>query len=173
MTTAIITRIKAYRQRLGHPEKANPWGFADDSIETLSLKTYAALIYPFHKRLVEELAEPGVRISIHLCGNAQRHFVFLRDHLNVRSIDTGFPIDHGMARRELGTDVELIGGPAVPLLRWGTPQQVREETMRVLQSGVMEGGKFILREGNNLAPATPLENLWTMYETAKEYGRYS
>jgi uroporphyrinogen-III decarboxylase len=36
----------------------------------------------------------------------------------------------------------------------------------------MEGGKFILREGNNLAPFTPLENLWAMYETAKEYGRY-
>lgn len=172
VTAAIITRIKAYRQRLGHPEKAIPWGFADDSIEMLSTKTYAELIYPFHKRLVEELAEPGARISIHLCGNAQRHFVFLRDHLNVRSIDTGFPVDLGAARRELGTDVELIGGPAVPLLQGGTPQQVREETIRILQSGVMEGGKFILREGNNLAPGTPLENLWAMYETAKEYGRY-
>jgi uroporphyrinogen-III decarboxylase len=49
---------------------------------------------------------------------------------------------------------------------------VREETIRILQSGVMEGGKFILREGNNLAPSTPLENLWTMYDTGKEYGQY-
>ena len=172
VTTAIITRIKAYRQRLGHPEKVSPWGFADDSIEMLSTKTYAEFIYPFHKRMVDELAEPGSRISIHLCGDDQRHFTFLRDNLNVRSIDTGFPINHGTARRELGNEVELYGGPSVPLLRLGTTEQVREETIRILQGGVMEGGKIVLREGNNLAPETPLENLWAMYETAKEYGRY-
>jgi uroporphyrinogen-III decarboxylase len=68
--------------------------------------------------------------------------------------------------------VELLGGPSVPLLRYGTPEQVREEVVRILRSGVMEGGRFILREGNNLAPGTPLENLWTMYEVGKQVGRY-
>ena len=99
--------------------------------------------------------------------DVQRHLVFLRDQLNVRSIDTGFPIELGKARRDLGPEVELLGGPAVPLLHHGTPEQVRHETIRILHSGVME-----VREGNNLAPGTPLENLWTMYETGKEYGRY-
>jgi hypothetical protein len=172
VTTAIIERIKTYRKHLGLPEKAKPWGFADDSIELISTEMYRELIYPFHKRLVDELAEPDAPISIHLCGDVQRHLVFLRDNLRVRSIDTGFPIDLGKARRDLGPDVELLGGPSVVLLRYGTPKQVREETIKILRSGVMEGGKFILREGNNLAPFTPLENLWAMYETAKEYGRY-
>jgi uroporphyrinogen-III decarboxylase len=36
----------------------------------------------------------------------------------------------------------------------------------------MEGGRFVLREGNNLAPGIPLENLWAMYDTVKEYGVY-
>lgn len=172
VTRAIITRIKAYRKHLGHPEKANPWGFADDSIELLSMEMYRDLVFPFHRRLVEELAEPNAPISIHLCGDVQRHLVFLRDNLNVRSIDTGYPIDLGKARRDLGVDVELLGGPSVPLLRFGTPEQVRAETLRILQSGVMEGGKFVLREGNNLAPETPLENLLAMWETGKEFGRY-
>lgn len=172
VTTAIISRIKAYRKHLGHPEKAKPWGFADDSIEMLSTEMYRELVFPFHQRLVEELAEPEAPIGIHLCGDVQRHLVFLRDNLRIRSIDTGFPIDLGKARRDLGTEVELLGGPSVPLLRHGTPEQVRNETIRILQSGVMEGGKFILREGNNLAPGTPLENLWAMYQTAKEFGRY-
>jgi uroporphyrinogen-III decarboxylase len=149
------------------------WGFADDSIELLSTRMYEEMVYPFHLRLKQELMEdPTQPIGIHLCGDVQRHLVFLRDKLNVRSIDTGFPIDLGKARRDLGPDVELLGGPAVPLLHHGTTEQVREETIRILQSGVMEGGKFVLREGNNLAPGTPLENLWTMYETGKEYGRY-
>ncbi len=174
VTTAIITRIRAYRKALGQPEKTpNSWGFADDSIELLSVPLYEQMILPFHQRLKQELMEdPSQPIGIHLCGDVQRLLVFLRDRLNVRSVDTGFPIDLGKARHDLGPDVELLGGPAVPLLHHGTPQQVREETIRILQSGVMEGGKFILREGNNLAPGTPLENLWAMYETGKQYGRY-
>jgi hypothetical protein len=172
VTTAIITRLKAYRSYLGLPEKANPWIFADDSIELMSAKMYQELIYPFHKRLVTELAEPTAPINIHLCGDVQRHLVFLRDDLNVRSFDTGFPIDLGQARRDLGPEIELMGGPSVPLLCYGTAEDVRAEVVRTLQSGVMDGGRFILREGNNLAPGTPLENLWAMYDTAKEFGQY-
>lgn len=174
VTTAIITRIRAYRRHLGQPEKTpGGWGFADDSIELLSTRMYEQMVFPFHQRMKEELMQdPSHPIGIHLCGDVQRHLLFLRDRLNVRSIDTGFPIDLGQARRDLGPDVELLGGPSVPLLYQGSPEQVRADTIRILQSGVMEGGKFILREGNNLAPGTPLENLWTMYETGKEYGRY-
>ncbi len=172
VTTAIITRLKAYRNYLSLPEKANPWTFADDSIELMSAKMYQELIYPFHKRLVAELAEPGAPISMHLCGDVQRHLVFLRDNLNIRSFDTGFPIDLGKARRDLGPEIEIMGGPSVPLLCYGTAEEVRAEVVRTLQSGVMDGGRFILREGNNLAPGTPLENLRAMYNAAKEFERY-
>jgi len=172
VTTAIISRLKAYRSHLGLPEKANPWIFADDSIELMSTKMYRELIFPFHKRLVTELAEPVAPISIHLCGDVQRHLVFLRDNLNVRSFDTGFPIDLGQAQRDLGPEIEIMGGPSVPLLCYSTAEEVRTEVVRTLQSGVMDGGRFILREGNNLAPGTPLENLWAMYNAAKEIGRY-
>ena len=56
------------------------------------------------------------------------------------------------------------------ILRTGTPADVRAETKRILQSGVMDGGKFVLREGNNLAPRTPPENVAAMYEACKESG---
>jgi uroporphyrinogen-III decarboxylase len=96
----------------------------------------------------------------------------MRDELNVQSFDTGFPVDHGWLREELGPDVRIQGGPHVELLRTGTPAQIREETRRILQSGVMEGGKFVLREGNNLAPGTPEENVAAMYAACREFGRY-
>jgi uroporphyrinogen-III decarboxylase len=59
----------------------------------------------------------------------------------------------------------------VEFLRTETPERVREEVRRILQSGVLEGGRFTLREGNNLAPHTPLDNLAAMYEAGREYGR--
>lgn len=172
VTSAIMERIRAYRRHLGMEEKPKVFGFADDSIELLSLDDYRELVFPFHQRLVTELADVGASVHIHLCGDAQRHFLFLKENLGVRSIDTGFPVDLSRARRELGPEVELLGGPPVPLLRYGTSDDVRRSVTQILTSGVMEGGRFILREGNNLAPGTPLENIRTMYEVGKELGCY-
>ena len=53
-----------------------------------------------------------------------------------------------------------------------TPAQVQQEVQRILASGIMEGGRFILREGNNLSPGIALENLWAMYDAVKEFGHY-
>lgn len=36
----------------------------------------------------------------------------------------------------------------------------------------MEGGRFVLREGNNLAPCTPVENVEAMYGAGKIFGLY-
>ncbi|MBM4036579.1 MAG: hypothetical protein FJ291_32990 [Planctomycetes bacterium] len=167
-----IRRIRAYRERLGQPVESKTWGFADDSIALLSLDTYRELVLPYHKRLVETFGPEGPN-SIHLCGDATRHFRTIRDELKVTSFDTGFPVDHGALRRELGPNITIQGGPHVELLRTGTRRAVRAEARRVLQSGVMEGGKFVLREGNNLAPFTPVANVAAMYAACKEFGRYS
>ena len=110
---------------------------------------------------------------MHLCGDATRHFPMLRDELNVMSFDTGFPVDHGRLRQTLGPDVEILGGPEVTLLRHGTPEAVYERTRAILQSGVMEGGRFILREGNNLPPCCPEANLEAMYRACLDHGWYS
>jgi len=171
ITEATITRIKAYRKRLGIPLKTPGWGFADDSIQLISTRTYEELVLPFHKRLVDEFSEGGPN-SIHLCGDSTRHFQLLRDALNIKSFDTGYPIDFAWVRGQVGLEVNINGGPSVPFLQTHTPQAVRAEVARILASGVMKGGRFVLREGNNLAPGVSLENLWAMYDAVKAYGIY-
>jgi len=171
ITEATITRIQAYRKRFSQPLKTQGWGFADDSIQLISMQMYEDLIFPFHKRLVDTFSEGGPN-SIHLCGDSTRHFPFLAEHLNIQSFDTGYPVDFAWLRQALGPEVEFWGGPSVPFLQQATPESVRDEVKRVLGSGIMEGGRFVLREGNNLAPGIPLENLWAMYEAGKEFGRY-
>lgn len=171
ITEATIARITAYRKRLGMPLKTPGWGFADDSIQLISTRTYKELVLPYHKRLVDAFSEGGPN-SIHLCGDSTRHFQFLRDALNITSFDTGYPVDFAWVREQVGVAVNINGGPSVPFLQMHTPAEVRAEVARILVSGVMEGGRFVLREGNNLAPGIPLENLWTMYDAAKEYGVY-
>jgi len=102
-------------------------------------------------------------------GEATRHFKTLRDEINAREFETGFPVDFGKLRQELGPDVLIHGGPNIMLLLNGRPEAVREKTWRILNSGIMQGERFVLREGNNLAPRTPFANLDAMYQEARQF----
>jgi uroporphyrinogen-III decarboxylase len=54
----------------------------------------------------------------------------------------------------------------------GTPEQVYQRSREILTSGIMEGGRFIFREGNNLPPNVPWCNLAAMYKAVQDIGRY-
>ena len=168
---ATTARMRAWRQLTGAPMQDQRFGFADDSIELLSDDTYKRLVMPYHKRLFDEFSLGGPN-SIHLCGRASHHFKTLRDELNIQSFDTGFPTDLGKMRRELGPGVTLRGNIHPELLRQGPLPALRQAVIDLLRSGVMEGGHYILCEGNNVAPHTPLENMRYMYEVGKEFGKY-
>ena len=167
ITEATIRRMTAWRKLGGIPVPQENFGFADDSVALISTAMYREHILPHHRRLCDALGTDGPR-SIHLCGDSTRHFSTLRDELNIRSFDTGFPVDFGALRRELGPGVRIQGGPHVDFLMRATPEAVRAEVRRILGTGILEGGRFLLREGNNLAPYTPLENTEAMYHAACE-----
>ncbi|MEN6403461.1 MAG: uroporphyrinogen decarboxylase family protein [Armatimonadia bacterium] len=171
ITEAVTARIVAYRKRLGIPLESKATGMADDAIQMLSPAHYREFVLPYHKRLVEQFGAEGPN-SIHLCGDATRHFKTIRHELKVMSFDTGFPVDHGWLREELGPEVTIYGGPHVELLLRGPVEAIVVETRRIIGSGIMAGGKFVLREGNNLAPFTPPEHVRAMYEACREYGGY-
>jgi uroporphyrinogen-III decarboxylase len=169
ITQAAINRVYALRRYW--QDETIPVGLADDSVQLISTKTYREMVMPHHRRFYDTFL-PNKPRSIHLCGDATRHFRTMRDELNVRSFDTGFPVDFAWLRRELGPDVEILGGPPVSLLLHGTPEAVYERTKEILLSGIKEGGRFILREGNNLPPMTPEDNLAAMYKACLDYGWY-
>ncbi|MHC4886141.1 MAG: uroporphyrinogen decarboxylase family protein [Planctomycetota bacterium] len=168
---------KALVEYFGGPyEKQRHVGFADDSVQLISTDMYEEWVLPWHERMYAARtlpAEKGGARSIHLCGDATRHFPLIKERLGVSAFDTGFPVDFGWLRRSLGPEAEISGGPPVPVLQNGTPDEVAATTREILESGIMEGGLFILQEGNNLPPCCPMENLAALYETCLEYGVYS
>lgn len=172
-----IRRMKEYRWGL-RPDsldrgqyKKDGFGFADDAIALISPGHYREFVYPYHKRFFEEFST-GAPAFMHLCGDAARHFRFLRDAFNVKAFDTGFPVDHGALRWELGPEVTIYGGPTVMEVKDGTPESVAERVRQICASGVMAGGRFVMIAANNLAPLTPVENIKALYEATKKYGRY-
>ena len=169
INTACIARTRAWRQLCGVPVPQPGYGFADDSIALISTEMYREFVLPYHRRLCEAFADSEPR-GIHLCGDSTRHFLTLQNELNIQGFDTGFPVDFGKLRRELGPKVRIQGGPHVEMLLSGRPANIRAEVQRILSTGILDGGLFVLREGNNLAPYTPLENTEAMYHAGREFG---
>ncbi|TSA30106.1 MAG: hypothetical protein D4R65_13930 [Verrucomicrobiaceae bacterium] len=169
LTEAAILRMTAWRKAGGLPVPQKDFGFADDSVALISTPMYREHVMPHHRRLCDALAGSSTTPrSIHLCGDSTRHFETLVEELNIKNFDTGFPVDFGAMRKKLGPEVRLQGGPHVEFLMRATPGEVRDEVRRIFKSGVLEGGRFLLREGNNLAPHTPLANTEAMYHAGCE-----
>jgi hypothetical protein len=169
LTEATILRMKAWRARMDYSDNRAPFGFADDSIALISTPMYEAHVLPYHQQLCDAFA-PGEPRAIHLCGDATRHFPVLEQKLNVKTFDTGYPIDFATLRENLGDDVTIQGGPHVELLRTASPAVVTAEVQRILTSGILDTGRFVLREANNMAPGTPIENIEAMYYAGRKYG---
>ncbi|HEY3269194.1 MAG TPA: uroporphyrinogen decarboxylase family protein [Armatimonadota bacterium] len=162
LTEATIHRLHSWRRRYGISLQLDNWCYADDSVALIGVAMYREHVLPYHKRVYDAVATPKGR-GIHLCGNATRHFKTMCEELGIVMFDTGFPVDFAWVREQVGPNVRIQGGPHVDVLRYETPAAVRIETERILDSGILEGGQFVLREGNNLAPETPIANTEAMY----------
>lgn len=169
---ALVSKIIHHRKMMGIPIPQPGYLSGDDSIALISNAMYREHVLPHHKLWYDAVATPEWR-GIHLCGDSSRHFVTLRDELGICLFDTGFPIDFGRLRAQLGPEVRIQGGPRVEMVRSSTPAAIREEVRRILETGILDGRKFVLREGNNVAPQTPLENTEAMYFAGREFGRYA
>jgi len=180
VTAQTIRRMKAIREwrwslRPESPDRGQfrrpGWYFADDSIALLSVGQYREFVLPYHRRLVAEFSD-GTGVSMHLCGDATRHFPTLKAELGVRTFDTGFPVDFAWLRRELGPEVRINGGPSIMLVKDGPSAAIAGEVRRICGSGIMDGGRFVLIAANNLAPCTPIEHVEALSEAGKRFGTY-
>jgi len=169
---SIVNRMKAWREHFGCAIPADGFGAADDGIEMLSMEQYRTFVLPLHRRLFDQFATAKNR-GMHLCGNAQRHFMTIRDELGVSAFDTGFPIDFGQLRKDLGPDVLVSGGAPISFFLKDDTGPLVRETERVLQSGIRKGGRFILQEANNLPPCARLQACEAYWQAGRNSGPWA
>jgi uroporphyrinogen-III decarboxylase len=172
LTQSTAARLKAWRKYLGHAELTPAFSFADDSIQLLSRDTYKEMVLPYHLKLARLTSTMEERGSAHLCGDATRHFTVIRDALNVYTFDTGFPVAHKELIKELGPEVCIQGGPHAALIYAGSRDEIRAASKKILDDVKPVGKKFIFRDGNDIPPGTPLENIEALYQACKDYGQF-
>ncbi len=129
VTEATIVRLHAVARFMGTTFPQPTWGFADDSIQLLSVDQYREWVLPYHQRLLAEFSQGGPN-SIHLCGNVRRHLPTLQRELNIQSFDTGFLVELGELRQDLGPGALLRGNLHPRILSEGPLSLIREETAR-------------------------------------------
>ncbi len=128
----------------------------------VSPKVYRELVLPHLQRFIGALNIPAI---LHVCGNT-RPILNLMAETGAKILSLDQCMDLAEAKEQLAGRCGIAGNvdPIDVLLR-GTVAEVKRETLKCLQRGGKKG--YILMAGCAVPPATPLENLKAMIETAK------
>lgn len=136
----------------------------------ISPEMYRKSLAPYHRKVINLIrGKTEAKIFHHSCGSV---FALMAD-LRASGVDILNPIQP-MARdmepeklkRAFGDRLVFHGGIDVQeLLPFGTPEQVRDETIRRARI-LGAGGGYILAPAHNIQDDVPPENIATMYDTA-------
>jgi uroporphyrinogen decarboxylase len=151
--------------------RTGPRDFAwtDDLAVSLSRAMFEDLALPANRRLREHFDGWAM---LHMCGWSDHLLETFRDGLRIDELQGfGWEVDLDRIAAVMGGRVVLLGNVNPMLIRSGTPDAVREATRRVIAKLAPLGG-FIVQDGNNIPPGSPVENINAMMEAAERYGRY-
>lgn len=139
-------------------------------------KLYREMIKPIHEKIFDFIKRKAdVYINFHSCGSV---YEFIPDFIET-GIDILNPIqvsaknmDTKKLKEEFGEKLTFIGGfDTQRVLPHGSTADVkREAKKRIFDSA--SGGGFIFSTVHNIQPDVPPENIVTMFDTVREYGKY-
>ncbi len=148
-------------------------GDAWASASIISPEQYRRFCMPYHARAAEEFHRMGVKVYLHICGNADPILEMMAD----TGVDAIEPLDPlggvnlAAAKRRVGRRCCLKGGLNTLTLLRGTPEEVAAEVRSCIRDAA-EGGGYLLGSGDDIPRDAPKENLQAMVQAAWEYGRY-
>jgi uroporphyrinogen decarboxylase len=135
--------------------------------------TFRQFVIPYLKDFVELTHRHGKKFLLHCCGAVRPLLPMIID----AGVDMLEPIqvraegmDPAGLKRDFGKDLCFYGGVDLQhILCRGTPPQVADEVRRLIDI-LGEGGGYILGPGHTYIQIdAPIENIMTMYDTAREH----
>ena len=154
------------------PRPRGGFGLAGDTATAASPALFREFVIPYDNVLYETFGN-GVRDGrgMHMCGPSTHLHEALVNDLRITSFNLfGYEVPPQVAATNLGGKMLLWGNIDPMLMLNGTKAQVRQACLDALEALAPCGG-FMLGDGANVCPGTPLENLTVFVEAAEEYGQ--
>lgn len=142
----------------------------------VSLDCYKEVIKPYQIELVNFIKTlTDAKVAIHTDGGVKPLISELIevgfDVLNPVQV-SAYGMDTSELKKNFGRRISFWGGiDTHKVLPFGKQEDVKEEVRRRI-SDLAPGGGYILASVHNIQPEVPPENIFTMFEAAKEYGSY-
>jgi uroporphyrinogen decarboxylase len=138
---------------------------------------YRRVVRPRQQRVIDVIkAHTQAKIWYHTCGSCVEYIPDLIemgvDALNPVQISAR-GMDPAMLKEQFGRQITFWGGAidTQHILPFATPEQVRQEVRRNIES-FRPGGGFVFNNVHNIQAGVPPENIVAMFETAYDYGFY-
>ena len=147
------------------------FGLAEDTAQVMSPRMFRDFCVPYTGELYDTFGK-GLRNGrgLHMCGQSTHLHKVLVEDLRISSFDIfGYMVDPRVAAENLGGRMYLWGNINPMLMLNGTREQVKQEALAALEAMAPCGG-FMLGDGANVCPGTPLANLAALTEASREYG---
>lgn len=150
--------------------------FGSNTGPLLDVDLFDRFIAPQLTRLAELGHRYDLKVMMHCCGGFRELIPSMID-VGLDGLHAIQPSCHGMDLKELKTEFgnHIVFNGCIDsnnTLIKGTPDQVQVDTKRVLDI-MKPGGGFIAGASHDFVlEETPVENVMTMFETIKSYGRY-
>jgi uroporphyrinogen decarboxylase len=178
VTTAIEALLKLAMQAGGrHFDMVELPGddYAGNTNPLFSPAMFRRFIKPCIARLVRVIKEhnPDTNVMLHSDGAKTK----LLPDIVALGVDVIHPLeplpamDLPAIKEQFGQQVTFLGGIDISHAMPGTREEVVEET-RLRISQLATGGGYILTPSNHLQSDVPAENVITLFDTARQFGRY-
>ena len=143
----------------------------------ISERAYRSVIWPRYRKFWAFIkSRTDAKIFYHTCGSVIPLIPLLIEG-GVDAIHPVQPLAEGMGdrrflKREFGGRITFWGGfDQQKVLPFGTPDEIREETLRLLDE-FMPGGGYVFAAGHNIQTGVPPENIIALFDTVFEAGVY-
>lgn len=129
---------------------------------------YQEKILPRHQELIAALKKYGApSVDLHICGNIWKIVPYMAES-GADMFDVDWQMDMEKLKQELkGKGITLRGNINPALIQNGTPEEVYEESVKIIKSAG-SGGGMILGSGCDVAHGALYENLDMMIKAAKD-----
>ncbi|MGQ9629421.1 MAG: uroporphyrinogen decarboxylase family protein [bacterium] len=167
ITDKLIEYLDFCREEEGLERFDLAW--TDDLAVNLSADLYRDLVLPEEKRLRFHF---DGWVLFHMCGKSDHLLEIFASELKINEYQGfGWQVNLDRIAEVMGGRVVLDGNIDPMLIHSGTPDEVREATRKAIEKLAPYKG-YIVQDGNNIPPGSPLENINAMMEAAEMYGRY-